>query len=96
MNTIREWERRLEMGQDDEEKSQWSTIRNESNHMEHLWISCPVATNEDLIGLIYLIGIRKLLLKNTLHENVKLNKFDLYMKLNTFTDILLQSANSKR
>ena len=96
MNTIREWERRLEMGQDDEEKSQWSTMGNESNHVEHLWISCPVATNEDLIGLIYLIEIRKLLPKNTLNENVKLNKLNLCMKLNTFTDILLQSANSNR
>ena len=59
MIKIREWERKLEMGLDDEEKSQWSIMGNESSLMQHLWISCPIATNDALIGLIYHTVIKK-------------------------------------
>lgn len=53
------------MGQDNEEKTKWSIMGNESNLVEHLWISRPIAANDTLIGLIYLIEIRKLLPENT-------------------------------
>ena len=83
------------MGQDSEEKSKWSIVGNESNFVEHLWISGPVAANDTLIGLIYLTEIKKSLPENTLCTNAKINERDLCMKLNIFSDILLKSTNLK-
>lgn len=82
------------MGQDNEEKSHCSIVENESNLVEHLELAAS-CSNDTLIGLIYLTGVRKLLPENTLFTNAKIKEHDLCMKLNISSDILLQSTNLK-